>query len=427
MHWTLLLACLCLPLAGPPQDDARILTLKEALHRALTQNPARAAVQLGREIATADLAQQSVLPNPEIDLEVENFSGSGGFSGFDGAETALSLTQPLPLSGERGKRITVAREALNRVDHEIAAADIELTTAVLRAYTTALVSQERIGVRTELLRTAQEIARTVDLRVAAGKVAPLEAERARIDLVQARISLADAEAERDLAFRALAALWGGTGVDFESLAGEFRRPMGAETVAAAADHLAASPAMRALEAEERERNAEIELESARALPDFALTGGIRRHHELGDTAFIAGISIELPLLDRNRGAIAAASARARQTALMRAAAVSALQARFDLAVRDLRRAQERLALARSEILPAAERLLRDQRIGYEAGKFSQLELLDAQRTLNAAREQELDLLAACHVAAIEVLAAAAFPADPRLPEPDTYFSGADHE
>jgi cobalt-zinc-cadmium efflux system outer membrane protein len=418
-------ACAGLPDTPPTQD--RTLTLAEAMQRVGTHNPARAAALAARDAAGAAVRQQELRPNPLIDLEVENFAGGGDLSGLDGAETTVTITQDLQINGERGRRVAVAREALVAATADSEALQTRLTESVLRAYTAALIAQSRIGVRAELLQTASEVAAAVELRVSAGKVPPLEAERARIGVVQARLALADAVAERDTAFRALAAHWGASIVDFDHLAGDISAPPSPDTLLPAADHLGSTPALRSLEAGERGRRAEIDLELALSAPDLAVTGGIRRLHDLGETAFTAGLSIELPLFDRNQGAIAAAEARTREASFLLAAARNEIRSRFDIAMRDVRRGHERLALARSEILPAADRLLRDMRIGYEAGKFSYLELLDAQRIMIEAREQELDLLAACHAAAIEALAAAAFPADQRLPQSETYFSGANHE
>ena len=55
-----------------------------------------------------------------------------------------------------------------------------------------------------------------------------------------------------------------------------------------------------------------------------------------------------------------------------------------------------------EILPAAKEVFTGAEFGYREGKFGLLDLLDAQRTLFAAKGRQLDALSAYHQARIEV-------------------------
>ena len=56
----------------------------------------------------------------------------------------------------------------------------------------------------------------------------------------------------------------------------------------------------------------------------------------------------------------------------------------------------------SEVLPGAQRAFSGIEEGYRAGKFSYLEVLDAQRTFVGASEQQLRALAELHKAAADV-------------------------
>jgi cobalt-zinc-cadmium efflux system outer membrane protein len=66
---------------------------------------------------------------------------------------------------------------------------------------------------------------------------------------------------------------------------------------------------------------------------------------------------------------------------------------------DARAEAETLA---SQVVPAAAEGFTAAEFGYRAGKFGLLELLDAQRALFEARQRQLNVQTAAHLAAIEL-------------------------
>lgn len=112
---------------------------------------------------------------------------------------------------------------------------------------------------------------------------------------------------------------------------------------------------------------------------------MRRFEETDDHALVASVVMPIPIRDRNQGAIAAARAD------VTAAEVRRNQALAD-AIRAERDARGRLAAAELQVatmtggaLPEAEQALRLARLGYAAGKFSLLEVLDAESALHDIR------------------------------------------
>ncbi|MCA9771949.1 MAG: hypothetical protein KC466_06045, partial [Myxococcales bacterium] len=51
------------------------------------------------------------MPNPELEVEVENVGGSRAFGGVGASETTFVMRQPIPLGGKLGLRETAARRA----------------------------------------------------------------------------------------------------------------------------------------------------------------------------------------------------------------------------------------------------------------------------------------------------------------------------
>jgi cobalt-zinc-cadmium efflux system outer membrane protein len=115
--------------------------------------------------------------------------------------------------------------------------------------------------------------------------------------------------------------------------------------------------------------------------------GAARNNELGLTQVLFGFSIPLAINDRNQGAQLEALRRADQAQ----DELMALRAQLSEGlVRAYERASTAKGLVRTlelDILPGAQSAYGAATIGFELGKFTLLEVLDAQRTLFQARSQ----------------------------------------
>jgi cobalt-zinc-cadmium efflux system outer membrane protein len=148
------------------------------------------------------------------------------------------------------------------------------------------------------------------------------------------------------------------------------------------------------EAERDIAGARVILERARAIPDPAVRIGVRGFNETNDTALVGGISIPFPLFDRNEGNIEKAEADRRAAELEVTTVRRALR-------RELTRLESRLVAEatearriQSEVIPQAERSVELIREGLGRGAFNYVEFVDAQRTLNDARNRRIEALKA---------------------------------
>jgi cobalt-zinc-cadmium efflux system outer membrane protein len=142
-----------------------------------------------------------------------------------------------------------------------------------------------------------------------------------------------------------------------------------------------------LEAAAKNREAaELQLSLAKAerIPDLGVqfAGGKDTNDE---SILEGGIEIPLPLFNRNQAKISASETLIRQAELRAQAVRNDLILQLTATYREFSAAQDRVAVYKDEILPKAQKALDQTNEGRNLGKFSYLDVLDAQRTLAEAR------------------------------------------
>ncbi len=378
---------------SPPATAQDGLTLEQALELAGANAPGIGAADAGVRAAEAQRRVAGLRPNPSVNVEVENVVGTGAYSGIRGAETTVGMSLPLELGGKRSARIAVADTQTTRARLAVTVARADLRLRVIQTYNAAAAAERRVLVAGDQLRIADEGLRAANVRVRAGRASPLEQQRAEVARINADTALAQAERAVTLARGNLARL---VGRDPGALdLGWFDRVM-----ADVGPRLAASPegtlALATAEAEVATANAQVRLARSQRIPDLTLSAGARRLEATNDVAAVFGVSLPIPLFNNGRAGIDTARAQKDQAeAVRRVALLDAQQAIAD-AETDLANAEANARTATGPALAGAQEAARIARIGYREGKFGQLDLLEAERTLAQTRTAAIDALAAYH-------------------------------
>jgi len=329
-------------------------------------------------------AQAAARPNPTLGLVVENAAGSGPYKDFDGAETTLSIEQPLELGGKRAARTSAAQADLAAARARAAQGQVDFARDLALAYANAEAAQQRRAIARDSVDLAQADTRVARLLVDNGKEAQVRAVQAEAGLAAARAELGGAQAEVETALARLSAL-AGSPAAYTAVAGGL---LDAAPIVAPPEP-AFSPAIAAARAERDAARRRIALERARRTPDLAVSLGIRRFQDEDATAAVFGVSVPLPLFDRNRGAVAAATANAQAAEARLAVAQAEQDGDRRAAAAQAAAADQTLDASRQSVAAAAE-AYRLARIGYDAGRLPLSELLAARRDLIAARGRAVD-------------------------------------
>lgn len=366
--------------------SAQTLTLESALQSAFAGNPDLAAAQWEIDIAQGGRQQAGLIPNPVASWDAEDTRRST-------RTTTVKLSQTLELGGKRGARIEVASRAQDAAAQELEQRRNLLRAEVIDGFYGALWAQERLELAQRSMALAERGLVIANGRVTAGKASPVEATRAQVQVSQIRLERSRAEIGVSDAYRRLAAITGSATIGFERVeAGAVNTPALPSATQLLA-RLESTAELRLAQLQIQQRDAGLGLEKAQRIPDLDISIGSQYDASVRERVNLVGVSMPIPLFNRNQGNVLAASRRADQARDLRNATELRLRT-------ETRQALDLWATANSEvrafnqvILPAAQSAVDSATRGFEMGKFNFLDVLDAQRTLIAARTQYLAALA----------------------------------
>lgn len=371
------------------------LTLVQALEAASARSPAIIAARADVAAAEARIRQAGYRSNPELSVQVENFGGTGELRGLRSTETTVAVSQRLDLGGRRSARVAAARAGVALARLRLAIAQADLAQNVRQEFARAVTARSELEQSEERVEWAKELARVAGILVDAGREPPLRSLRARSALAQARAELEAARAN-ELAARSILGSLFGLGSPVEAVIGPI---IDLSPSAVAVDR---SLEVALAEAERAAAVAEVELQRTQRRLDPAVGGGVRHVRETGDVGFVAGLSLPLPVFDRNRGNIAAARQALAAAEARRAVVLANVTARGRNAIAAVEAAQRRVEALDQNAIPEAREALRLSEVAYAEGKASLTELLDAQEAYRTAQSSLNEARLALAIATAEL-------------------------
>jgi cobalt-zinc-cadmium efflux system outer membrane protein len=379
-----------------------IITLRRALALTLMNNPELKVFSLETRAAQARELQAGLWPNPELEVEVEEAGGAGDRSGFDAAETTIQLSQLIELGDKSQKRKKVASFEKQLANLDYQNKRLVIFSEAAKAFILVLKAQEKLQLSNELLKLSEQSFDAVERRVNAGKDSPLEKTRASVALANVKIMHRETQRNLEYAGKQLASFWGQDKPLFEQAAGDLNTIEQLPTLENLINQLKLTPEYARWEAEIKKSRAVLDLEKSKAVGDITIGAGIQRFNETDDNAVVFGVSIPLPLSDRNQGAKQEAAynlARAREE---QKAAWLKMQNEFNRAYQELANSLSQAASLKGEVLPGALEMFNAAKTAYQEGKVDYLNVLDAQRTLFEVRNEYIESLAVYHTAKADI-------------------------
>ncbi len=374
---------------------AEPLSLAKAIELALEGNPEVAAAKRQWEATEGQVLQGRSRPNPELAYSLEDTRSKTRTQSWQ-------LNLPVELGGKRAARTKAAEKTREQAQAQLAELQATVRANVAAAYFDVLTAQERLVLARDSAALAKSSTDTVSKRVAAGKVSPVEESKARVAEAGVRVELAQAASEQRNALSRLFALLGQIDAPYTVLEGKAEKLPSVPSLADLQPLISSAPGVVLARIEVDRRKALTALEQSKRVPDVTVSVGMQRSNETQRNVLLFGVSVPLPVFDRNQGNLL-------EALKLEDKARDELQAATVRLHSEVAQARERLSTITAEVqslqqdvLPGAKSAYDAATIGFENGKFNFLEVLDAQRTYFTAKSQYLKALGEAHRAAADI-------------------------
>ncbi len=388
-------------LASYSEPSALDLSLHDALNRVAAGNPSFKAFAFQLQAANENLSQAGVRPNPEIEMEIEEFGWNA--PGFSESEFTVVVSQEVDLFGQRGARKRAAKAIVEATDLQVRVSAFDLYLRTKKRYYGLAHAQESERIHKQSVGLAKDIVENIQFRLDKGAalesellLAQLEEQRAQLELDLARQDVLSFEA-------GLVSLWNADPSGVKALF-EPENDLNClcDTIESIAKDVDSTRDIIQIQSEMNLIRAEKDLVVAEARPSITLSGGVKRSEVDAAKSFLFGVSFPIPLFDRNQGARKSLDAQLQsmkyELESERNEVRSAIKS-FNVKLRKLR---ERHAVLDSLILPTARNVYQELASAYNAGRVPYSQLLEANRILNDLSYEHNNIILEIHEQIIEI-------------------------
>ncbi|RPJ59002.1 MAG: TolC family protein [Acidobacteria bacterium] len=429
-RFTLSFAALCVVSAARSQpqdvpflqaqsgDAGEAVSVDRMVELALSRNPELLAARQRLAEAEGLLRQAGLRPNPAIDVSVAN---GDALNSSGEREVSVGYSHTFELGGKRERRVNVAQRAVELARSQVANRERLLASEVRTRYGEALAALRNLQNAEELLQLTRQSFDLAKARAETGEGAPLEQGLLQVEVnrIDSDRLMFASQVERSVLEAKLLA---GLPLDQDlRLSGLLDKPVelpALENVVEMA--LSRRPDLTTARLHEELAEAELQLARSSATPDVVARGGYShiqsRFDQLGfsepggnlvplrdkDNLLTGGISILLPLANRNQGNIEAAIARQRAARLERESLERMVRQEVLAALSRLTAASRALELFSTGVIGQSQENLRVVRGAYDLGELRLLDVINEQRRLIETQRAYTELLRDAFVAGVEL-------------------------
>lgn len=374
-----------------PATPTTDVSVDELVDQALRQNAELAAVRADVDAALGRLRQAGLRPNPMLDL-----AGQQNVSGPDN-NVSVGVKLPLDLNGRKGGRIGVAEGELAVKRAQVAERERRLRAEVRMKAGEALAAARNVEVTGELLDVNRTALRLTQERVRTGATPTLEGSLMEVEVNRLDATRQVLESRLEVLRLQLKALVGLEPEQPLTLRGELDgSDVRLERAEGLARALALRPDLEAARADVALARARVRKEEAEGRWDASVNVGYQRQEtgfmlngitDRGGTRPIqdvfhmigGGITITLPVRNRNQGNVQAAGAEVRAAERRREFLELQIRQEVAAAFTQSEVAQRSLELYARGVRGVARRNLDVVRQSQGLGRIPLLELIAEQR------------------------------------------------
>ena len=399
-----------IPIVAASQEaSGNPITLRQVLDSVHAQYPLVAAALARARAARGTRITAGAIGNPTLAYQVDDTPFPGGSRLQLDREAMTMVTLPLEPLYQRGARVRRADADLAMAEAEARSTGQTIALEAARAFYRVGLAQITVGAERELAAWLDSLVVYNRTRAKEGVAAESDAIRSELERDRALADLSINEAELARADAELAQFVGNH---------DDHRPRrfvvipedplvtpqaSTPTSSLVSSALAKRPSVAAAERRVAAATAGISVEKAMLFRQLGATFGVKNSG--GVNSMIAGLSLPVPLFDRNRGEVTRASAERDATAFELEAERLAVRADVIGSAQAARIIAERVASLRGGYLVRADEARRIALGAYREGAVPLLQVLDAARAWSEARVTYYRLLIAQDQSVVELNAA----------------------
>ncbi|MGH9971367.1 MAG: TolC family protein [Pyrinomonadaceae bacterium] len=403
-------------------DPTSGMSADEAAAYAVAHNGELAAVRSEVEAARGLVQQASLRPNPQLEIERKQ-----QINGADN-DTMVGAMLPLELGGRRSARILVAQRELEIKESLLADRERLLAAEVRAKFGEALGELLKLGFTEDLLLTTNEGYRLVEARVTEGRTAPLEQNMVLVEVNRIRSVRESNQGKVEVALLELRNLMGMSPEEPLRLRGDLDlliEPLPSVVIATEVA-LRERPDLRSARALETLAEARIALARSEGRVDASLTGkyelmnfgfpqtGFNSNGQLVPIqgrfhSLAVGVTLDLPVRNRNQGMIAATVAERSAATQRREFAELTIKREVASAIARYQGAARAAEIYRVGVQGQANANLEVVRQTYELGSKTLLDVIAEQRRFIEVQTGYIEALVSTYQARVEIERATASP------------------
>jgi len=349
-----------------------MMDLPEAQTRALSFSPLLEATELGLKAASARHDQVGRRPNPNLEMEWENFAGSGELTGIGSSEWTLAVSQVFDLSGKRAWAKDQISQEIVLLNHEQRVALLDLQQEVGLAFAEVWFAQESVALVQEQKNLAVLLQKELKERLKAGGSSSIELTRAKLQVAAAEVSLIHAEESQRTAIQNLTSLWGSKNPDFQRVyvAPEFWQQSADSSDSITVEN---NPDITQWEAISSLNNARLKVAGNTNNLDLEILPGMKYEKASGD----------------NQDEVRAIGYEKQQSEQLKLETLNNLQAQLATSVANQTSARREMEIMASEIIPLAELAYEETKTAHQRGLYGLTDVLTTRNDMFDLRLEQL--------------------------------------
>ena len=383
MHYRILLVALAIQLLITcpviAQDLSDSITLRDAMEATLRLHPQLRRFPLRRESIAGDREMAGLRPPLTFNAGLEDAIGTGNLNGLSGAEFTISLSRVIQLGDKRKARVDVADSRLGVLDTELEIAELDLLAEVTYRFIDVVAAQVRVELQRQARNLAEDTLAFLEPLVDAGRAPAFELGRARAGLSNARNAERFAESTLESARVRLSTMWQSQSPEYSQADSELFNVGEAGSINTLLIALLDNPSIEMFGSEGRLREARLREAQAQQASNVQWTAGIRHLKGIDDTGLVFNVSVPLGAKERASGSIRTARANLAELEYVRESALNAMRGQLVSLHIQLEQSLYEVSVLQSDVLPELTQVLEQTRTFYEAGNYSYVELISAQR------------------------------------------------